>query len=437
MCSPPTVSKIIRDFCSCFAIAAMVTLAGPARAQTQQQDQGNEVLQRIEALVNDEIISAYDLRQRMGLVIAATGGVNSEDELMRLRDQVLRGMVDEKLQLQEAAQFEVKADPAELQQAYERISRSFNQSPDTFEQYLKQIGSSRESLYQQLQAEFVWQTLVNGRLGSQVIISDEEVEDTIARLESNAGKFEYDLAEIYLIVDQPSFETTVRRTADRLVQQLRDGAQFAGVARQFSAASTAARGGELGWVSQGQMLPEIESVVEKMSVGDISEPIRSAGGFYIISLMDRRRILSIDPLDAQLDVTQVYYQFKQDTTQEILDAYLQHAVDVKDNFKGCDNATALAEELGATDHGAIGSISLRDMPPQLRRILEDLEIGEPSGPVASPDGVRIFYVCAKHDPVIQAPTFEEVMNQLTQQRLAMMARRYLRDLRRDAVIDIR
>lgn len=396
-----------------------------------------EILQKIEVLVNDEIISAYDLRQRLGLVIISTGGVSNQEELDRLTEQVLKSMVDERLQLQEAASFELVIPEAQLEDAFQRVAANFGQTPQQFDATLVQYGSSRRSLFDQLRAEFAWQELVRGRLGVQVVISDEEVEATLDQMEENTGKFEYRISEIYLIVDIPSRDTFVLQRAQRLIQQMNDGAQFQAVARQFSESATAARGGDLGWMAEGRMALEIETAVRNMDVLDVSPPIRSAGGYYVVQLRDRRRILSADPLDLELEVHQIAYTFDPESTRELTDAWIIKANAVRANYNGCEFIPQMAEELGVTTFGSAGFISLRNLGAELRGQLEPLEIGVPSPPVASADAIRIFFVCSKRQPEIEKPSFDVVFGQLEEQRLAMMARRYLRDLRRDSIVDYR
>lgn len=397
-----------------------------------------EILQKIEALVNDEVISAYDLQQRMGLVVAATGGVRNQEELMRLRDQVLSSMVDEKLQLQEAAEFEVEVSEEEIDDAYFRVSSNFNQTPENFEKFLTQYGSSKFSLTEQLRAEFAWQTLVRGRLGSQVSISDEDVESSIAQMKANTGKYEYRLSEIYLILDSPNRTEIVKQQASRLIKQVADGAQFTVVARQFSESATAARGGDLGWVAEGQMAPAVEAVVQKLALLEISEPIATPGGVYVMQLRDRRRILSADPLDVQLEIIQVVFPFNKETTQEVIDAWVAQTDALRPTVTSCEQATAFAEQLPeGTVYSKVGLISLRDLGPALAAKLGPLAEGVPSQPLAAQDGIRIFFVCGREQPDIQPPDFDTVYSRLQEQRLTMMARRYLRDLRRDAIVDYR
>lgn len=408
---------------------SLVTSAAPS---------AQEILEKIEVLVNDEVISAYDVQQRLGLVVASTGGVRNQEELMRLRDQVLSSMVDERLQLQEAAQYEVEVSDAEIDDAYMRVSSNFNQTPENFEEFLTGFGSSRLTLTDQLRAEFAWQALVRGRLGSQVTISDEDVESTIEQIKANKGKYEYRLSEIYLILDNPNRAKIVRQRAERLVKQVADGAQFAVVARQFSESATAARGGDLGWVGESQLTPEVEAAVSKLAVLEISEPITTAGGVYVLQLRDRRRILSADPLDVQLDLTQVVLPFDNESTQEDLEGWAAKAEELRPTITSCAQSQTFADQLPeGTVHMPIGFISLRELGPELASTLGQLTEGMPSEPLASQDGIRVFFVCGTQQPDIKPPDFDTVFNRLTEQRLTMMARRYLRDLRRDAIVDYR
>ena len=426
-----------------FVLAAtlmMMILAGGNANHAIAQDQAlNEdapnVIQRIEALVNDDIISAYDLEQRLRFVILTTGGVNSEEEFIRMRSQVLKTMADELLQLQEAATFEIEIGDAEIQDAFSRMAQGMNMTAEQFADILEQNNSSPDTVYHQIKAEYAWQTIVNGRLGSQVTISDEEVDQYIERMHANKGKYEYRISEIYLIVDNPQRESRVRATADRFVEQLRTQQRFDAVARQFSEAATAARGGDLGWLSEDQMTDVMLAAVKNLEINGISDPIRSAGGFYIVQLTDRRRILDLDPLDVLLKLEQVYLRFDENTTDEKVRQWIEKAEDVKNTFVGCGKAEEYGKYMNASRSGDLGEHALRIFPAQLQKRLMTQKIGDPSDPIVSPDGVNIFYVCGKRQPEIQEPNSDQIYNQIQQQRLAMMARRYLRDIRRDAIVE--
>jgi peptidyl-prolyl cis-trans isomerase SurA len=412
------------------AIVFLLLIAAPVQAQ--------QIIQKIEALVNDEVISAFDVRQRLGLVIAASGGVSTQDELVRLQEQVLRTLVDERLQIQEAREFEVEIPDEEIDAAYSRIVQSFNQTLDTFDDFLAQFGAAKKTLVSQLYAEFAWQTLVRGRLGQQIGVTDEEVEAQIARMERNTGKYEYRVSEIYLIVGSPSDDARVKATIEELAKQITEsGAAFNLVARQFSEAASAARGGDLGWLSAEQMQSEVAAVITNIDVRIVSEPVRTAGGYRILTLTDRRRILSLDPLDTLLDLHHVMFPFTQETTQEEADAWIAKSVEESKKIKGCDDIEALAKALEVETFGKLRELPLRSLRPELRDLLDAVEDGFPTEASASQEGIRIFFVCGRREPVIGPPDFDDIYLQLQEQRLSMVARRYLRDLRRDSIVDYR
>ena len=397
---------------------AFILSAAIFSSATKKQAVAQEVLQKIEALVNDEIISGYDLNQRLGLIIAASGGERTPEEILQLSEQVLRSMVDERLQLQEAAEFEVEVEEQQIFEAFTNIAGNFQQTPEQFEQFLLEAGTNKKTLEDQLRAEFAWQAIVKGRLASQITISDEQVDERIERIISNTGKYEYRIAEIYLIVDNPSRRTLVRETADRLYEQLSRGAQFYIIAQQFSETSSASSGGDMGWVSEDQLSKEIKDVISQMDVGIVSIPIFSGSGYYILNLLHS-----------------LFYPFTEENDQATTEAWIENAETITATLNSCDGIPAIAEQLGITEYGEVAALPLRQLNPRLKPLIVDLETGKSSRPVVSEDGIRYSVVCDKVVPEVVQPTFNQVFGQLEQERLALMARRYLRDLRRDAIVD--
>lgn len=414
-------------------LSALIALTAPAFAQLVPQAD----VQKIDALVNDEVISAYDVNQRINLLAAVTGTQYSEQELPRLREQVRRNIVDEKLQLQEAREFEVEVSENELSQAFVRVASNFNMNPEQFQQFLDQNGSGQDAIVHQIRAQIAWDSVVNGRLRPQISVGDEEVEILIERMESRAGEFEYRLSEIVLIVPNPSQEAVQRDTATLIVERIKAGVPFAALAEQFSQSSTAAVGGDMGWLGEDQLTPTLASRVTSLDVGGVSDPVRTPGGFHILSMQDRRRIMSLDPLDMQLDLQQLVFLFDESTTQEVANEVAERWNGEALSINSCETLPETAERIGASNHSNIGLLKLRDLPLQLRPTLEALEVGQAAKPVASNDGIRIIVLCGRQEPEIQKPDFDQIMNQLESQRLSMMSRRYLRDLRRDAIVDYR
>ncbi|GHF27644.1 chaperone SurA [Kordiimonas sediminis] len=429
-----SIKKITGSFIKYLRTVAVFSglLVAPTVCVSAQQ-----ALNSVEVLVNDEPITSFDINQRLRLVVAISGGIRSEEEFLKVREQVIRSMIDERLQLQEAAELEFSISDSEVEGFFVRRAQGVGQTPEQFEAALQQIGSSKETLSMQMKAEFAWSQIVQGRMGSFVSVSDEEVEAQIQRIRDNKGKFEYRLAEIVLQVSNPDQEASVAATAEQLVSQVRAGSSFPEIAQQLSASPTAAVGGDLGWITADEMAEEHAAIIENLDVGQVSDAIRTPGGYLILALRDRRRILTADPLDTRLSLRQVYLtseQLLEDGRKEKYESYV-NALDPSST--NCGQVQRYATEAGADENTEIGIIRLRDFNAELRAYVTDLPIGQPSEIVKLEDGWRTFFVCQREEAQIQEPDFDAIYSQIEQQRLSMMGRRYLRDLRRDAIIDYR
>ncbi|WP_262691734.1 peptidylprolyl isomerase [Kordiimonas aestuarii] len=399
--------------------------------------QGQQAINSIEVLVNDEPISSFDINQRLRLVIAVAGGVESEQEFLKVREQVIRSMVDERLQLQEAKTVDLTIPDSDLEQFFARRAQGLNQTPEQLEAALRGIGSSKQTMVNQMEAEIAWSQLVQGRLGSFVSVSDEEVEAYIKRIYDNRGKFEYRLAEIVLIVDSPEQEASVRANAEELVERIKQGASFPDLAQQLSASSTAAVGGDLGWITAEDMDPTYADAIKALAVGDVSAPIRTPGGYVILAQRDRRRILTADPLDTQLTLRQVHLTAEQMQDADAVAKFRATVGNLHNQETSCGEVAQYAEDAGAEGRTEIGNLRLRDLQPEIRNVVQDAKVGKASDVMTMDDGMRVLFVCSRTEPTVQEPNFDAIYDQMEQQRLSMMGRRYLRDLRRDAIVDYR
>lgn len=394
-------------------------------------------LNSIEVLVNDEPISSFDIDQRLRLVVAVSGGVSSEQEFLKVREQVIRSMIDERLQLQEAATVDLVISPDQLEGFFARRAEGLGQTPDQFEQALASIGSSKSSMQKQMEAEIAWSQLVDGRLGPFVSVSDEEVEARIQKIFDNRGKFEYRLAEITLDINSAAQEASIKSNAEQLVERVRGGASFTDIAQQLSSSPTAAVGGDLGWTTIDDLQDHYVEAAQALDVGAVTDPIRTAGGYTILALRDRRRILVADPLDKQIQMHQVFLPNERAADANVLETFRAATADLHKGPVGCETLGDIASRAGAEPRTDIGVLRLRDLQGEIRNVVADLGERQASPIQEMEDGHRVLVACAVQEPQVQEPDFDMIYNQVEQQRLSMMGRRYLRDLRRDAIIDYR
>lgn len=395
-------------------------------------------LRKATAIVNGAVITDTDVDQRLNLVVAANGGRVDPEEKSRLRLQVLRNLIDEKLQVEEAASHDVKITDADVDVAYNRVASNFKQTPAAFAEFLKKSGSSAGSIRAQIKGELAWSRLLRRRVEPLVAVGDDEVQAVIAKLTAAKGKDEFHVGEIFLSAT-PENESQVMQDAGRIVGQIRGGASFVAYARQFSEASTAGLGGDLGWVRGEQLNDAVAPAVTKLSPGEITEPVRVPGGVAIMALVEKRQVLSADPNEAILSLKQISLPIGPEVTQEQGTKIVANFKAKTQDMGGCGRAEAVAKELGA-EVAINDAIKIKDLPPALQNLMKQLSIGQSTPPFgSSKDGLRVLVLCGRDDAATQArvPTADEVYAQMNEERVNMRARRYLRDLRRDAIVDYR
>jgi peptidyl-prolyl cis-trans isomerase SurA len=268
-------------------------------------------------------------------------------------------------------------------------------------------------------------------LRPKVEVSDDEVEEIVRRITANRGLKQRRVSEIFLAVDTALQEEEILGNARRLIEQLRAGGSFPALARQFSEAASAARGGELGWIQEGQLLEELDSVLAKMRPGTLSAPIRSLSGFHILFLRDERQA-SLGEIT--LHLKQVVFALPKGAGEDQKQALVAKAETARGRIAGCSGLDELAAKIGDPGSGDLGTVKPGDLPPRIRDVVISLPIGQPSPPVEVPGGLGILVVCERTDSGVDRV---KIRDRLSGQRLDMLARRYIRDLRRSANVDIR
>lgn len=437
----------------CAAAMAGACVFGAAMAVAQEGEQGNafdipdnvQLLgtmdpnnRRATAKINGAIITGTDVDQRVALVIAANEGAEIQpEELQALRRQVLRNLIDETLQVQEAKAQEMEVTKDEVDQTFDRLaSQRFRRTPEELVKYLASVGSSANSLKRQIEGELAWDRLIRRNVQPFVSVSSEEVTELYDRLQASRGTAEYRLGEIYLSAT-PTTREAVAQNAQRIVDQLRDGGSFVAYARQFSEASTAAVGGELGWIRLEQLQnPTLEAAARDMVPGQLAGPIEIPGGFSILYLIDRRQIGMPDPRDAVLSLKQISIDFPPDISEADARGTVATFTQTVQNMRGCGDADAAAAAIGA-QVVSNDEIPARALPDSLQQTILQLDVGQATPPFGSlTEGVRVLMLCGRDDAKAETgPNFEELMAQIEDDRVGKRAQRYLRDLRRDAVIE--
>lgn len=412
----------------CALLAGVLCVALPARAQD---------VQRIVAVVNDQPISAYDLDTRETLVIRLSGLPDTARTRQRIGPDVLRALINEQLQLQEAKRRSIKVTQADLDRAIANLARQNHMDVKQFHAFLAAHRAPEHSLMDQIRAQIAWYKLIDQRLRPRIQIGDDEVEEERQRILARRDETEYRLSEIYIDVPRPEDEPEMRRSIERLADQIRQGANFQAVARQFSQSATASVGGDLGWLVASEMRDAVRAVATKLHPGETSGPIRTISGYLIVKLQDRRRGSTANASQIKLKIGQIYLPYPPDADPATIQRIRQRVIDTAGLVGDCSELSRVAKTAGSTRSAGIASVTLADLSGSIRRAVEPLQAGEKSQPIKSGSGWLVLLVCDRQEPKIEPPSLDDVREQLARKRLDLLARQYLRDIRRSALIDVR
>jgi peptidyl-prolyl cis-trans isomerase SurA len=393
---------------------------------------------RVVARVNDDAITDFDLSQRVLFAIKTSGLQDSPELRQRMAPQMLRQMIDERLQVLDSKKLGVKATEAEIQNRYAEIERAAGLGRGQFRQYLQSVGIAPDIATQQLEAQIAWSKIIRRKVRSQVDVSEAEVDDALNRMRSNVGKTETRVAEIFVPVDRADSIDEGKRSADRIMEQLRRGAPFAAVAQQFSQGASAAAGGDLGWVLPGALDPSLDAAVEKVQPRTFSEPIRSGSGWHILYVVDRRPFAAARPDDVKLNLVQMTLALPPNASPEETNRATADAQKAMSGVRQCNDLHVQARQIKGSTSGDLNGVRVGDLAanPQMYEQLPRLPIGGTAGPFRVAEGLQVVALCSKAGGD-GMPTRDAISQQILIQKLDAAGRRYMRDLRRQATIDIK
>ena len=413
--------------------AEPVPTVSPATVQAPQINEG------VAAIVNDDIISTYDLRQRMRLLVITSGVQPTEQSLPQLEQEALRGLIDEHLQTQEIKRFGKKqkvdllADDKDVDDEISDMAKQNNLNYSQMKASFASSGVDIQTLREQIRTQLSWQRLISGLYGSRVRVGDDQVNNTLQRLGTQASQTQYLTGEIFLEASRVGGMQQAIEGASQLIVQMQQGAPFAGVARQFSSASSAANGGDTGWITAAQTQPEVAKALDQLRPGQLSTPIPVSDGVYIVMLRDKQAASG----QTMVALKQAAVRLDKDATTEQVNAASAALRAVRPQIKGCDNIEAVAGKTPGLISADLGEAELNDLRGPFKDAAVKLAPGEVSDPIRTDVGMHLVAVCTKRTGGSKLPSRSDVSNRLYAEQLAVMSKRYLRDLRNSATIEAR
>ena len=413
----------------------------------------------IAAIVNDDVITLSDIRSRMVLATAAT-----KDRPKNLQDQILGMLIDEHLQLQESKKLGITVTDEQIDNGFATVSQQNGMSAEDFKKALAAKGVPLSTLRDQIRAQVAWSYVVRRKLRPQINVSESDIDSAFDTIERTADRPTYHVAEIFLAVDDPAKEASVRKTADGLVDKMLKGASFSSVARDFSQGAGADRGGDLGWVEAAHLQPALAEGLARIKPGQISQPLRSATGWHILYLLDMRGVKpGADAAGADTGtpsgpvltahIKRVFIPVADKEPPAVISAKLARAKKLKDEIKDCDILAKKSADFPDPATGDMGEIAVASLPGPVADIVRALPDRELSDPIKTDKGMALLMVCSREEkdqaqlsraagpdlPPVRTndASREKIATELGMERLDMLQRRYLQDLRQAAFIEKR
>ncbi len=417
------------------ALAASKAVPAKPTAPVQAVEPADGIV----VVVNGDVITRADVDNRARLFALTTGQPIAPETLKLLRPQITRQLLEDRLQMQEIQHRKIAVPDSEVAKAIHDIESRNHLPPGGLQDKLSGQGVSRSTLIAQIRTQLGWTKVLRQEISERGRVTPGEIAEQEKLFRRDQGKPQYRLAEIFVAAEDPSRLNDARKFADTVISQLHAGAPFGIVAAEFSQSQTALEGGSLGWVRPDQLDPSVAGLVAQMPVGAVSNPVRVAGGFDVVTLQEKRLVGS--DLANVLTLRQAFYPFASvldpsNPTPEQRKALVEGQTLSKAAHSCTDieSANAAAGNKRASDPGPV---RLDKLTGPMQQLLGELAPGQASKALVTTDGILVVMVCKREQKNMAAMGRDDIANQLFEERVELMSRQLQQDLKRRALIDQR
>lgn len=392
----------------------------------------------IAATVNDSAITNISVKERLELAIASSGLPDTSEVRVKLLPQVVQLLIDESLLEQEAVSKGINLSEKEVDAAMASVAQKNNITLEELPAFFMEKGISGRAVRQQVRAQIVRTKLMAREVRPQVSVTQQDIEEKMENIASQAGREEFKLAEIVLPVDSPEDEQKVAKLAEKLYEELNNSSNdFSAVAREFSRSSTADAGGEIGWIVEDSLSDDLRVQISSLKSGEVSRPLRLADGYHLMKLENRRAIISASEAESEIGMRQIFLPVTANDALEVRQQAVNRLNALQSSVRGCEAFAAAAEQLNSQADSKMVMTQLKDIKENIRNTLVRLPVGVPSPIVTSDNGLHVFMVCERIQATDSFVQPERVRAMLEQQELELYFRRFLQELRREAFVEIR
>ncbi len=391
---------------------------------------------KIVAVVNDDIVSMLEVEDRVRMIMATTGLSNTKEVRQRLMPQVVRSLIDEKLQLQAARAGNILVSKDDIAGAIGTLERQRGKPPGSLVTYLKEKGVPAQTFLDQIEAQLAWNKLMSRKFGGKLSVSEEELarEVELMRNEQETAREEVLISSILLPVDNPNNEAETQTLAQKLVVELRGGADFDAVASQIS--SLGATSTQNNWVEVGTLDKALGDAIRTSGIG-IAGPIRTPTGYHVLNIQQKR--MKNPTMDAEVLFKEIVMRLRYDAELKEVDTLMDIARQVAKHPGQCAERTVAGiegfDDLDFKVDYTRTRFSL--LSPEILPLVKDLSVEQISEPFAAPDGIHLLMVCEKIMLPMGKIDLAQTKENLLEEKYQLEATRALRNLRREAFVEVR
>ena len=401
------------------------------------QDDINKVeIIGIVAIVNDEPITFMDLNNRMQLIIVSSNLPNNSETREKLYGQSLQSLINEKLQAQEAKKLSITITTQEVDNNIKFIEKNTNMEERTLIDTLYKNGVPKSALPSRILANITLEKLLQKVIQPKVIITDNEIENEYNNYLSNEGKYEYKLSEIIFNYTNLSKNTDIMLIAKQIRKKIIKENNFDVIAKRINENGTGKFKKDDNWRLKNNINTTAYDFIKDLKINGVSELLLLNTGISIVKVDNKRKIIIPDLSSTVEDISVIVFDLpiNKNRTTSLLEEIRNKTI----NIKSCNELSELAKTEANMQGRNIGKVSLKNLPKKFREAIQNREVNKPTTPIISEDGIYIIMVCERNAKLNQEFALKEVITTNIKIRLTnILKERYLLDLNRKALIDIR
>ena len=386
---------------------------------------------KILAKVNNQIITNIDLEYRLNLAMEISNIPNEVKFREEIRQQMLNLLIDENLKLQEAEKIGILVTSSEVYSEINRLEQRLKLPKNSLIKNFKEKDIPEITIYNQIRGQLLWNKLITYRIASNITISNNQKEEALQNFITNSGEVEYNISEIFISYNNKNLENSSKEKIYSIFEKA-NTSNFTLLAQQLSDGALNINS----WVRESGLSQEIINIIQKLNIGDISNPVETNSGFYIFLLNDKRKTKKIVENEALYNLSQIFYKTA-DLDNIQLEKIKNKLFNLKKSIKNCFQLEDfIKNDLGSTG-GSLGILSSKSLDKKFLNVLENgLNIGQLSETIITSEGIHSIMLC---EPV-KTVNLDDLRNNIEQKlridKINNAANLLLNSIRQRALIEI-